>query len=100
MVRQDQEMRKKRERKNVINKPSTKRFFENEKMRNFNKLFLQNLNSVKYQCDLDELISTSGLLFTQVKVSVDWNEVLVLWKANNPAADIGSVSIIVIHLKI
>ena len=92
MVRENQELRLKRQRKNVMNKPKAKHFFENEKMQQYNKMILQNLNLLKSQSGIQDLMFASGLVFSKVKVSVNWNEVYVLWKANGAALNIGQLS--------
>ena len=82
MILQEKERRNKRQRLNLANKPKTVKFIESEHMRHFNRLVMQNLSLLKSQSDLQSIVATTGLVFTQVSVTPSWSQVFIFWKSS------------------
>ena len=82
MILQEKERRIKRQRKSE-NKPKTVKFTENQHMRHFNQLVMQNLSLLKSGSDLQSIVASTGLVFTQVSVTPSWSELFIFWKSSN-----------------
>ena len=82
MILQEKERRIKRQRKSE-NKPKTVKFAENQHMRHFNQLVMQNLSLLKSGSDLQSIVASTGLVFTQVSVTPSWSELFIFWKSSN-----------------